>query len=155
MSELAPSGGPSSRDRWMGLLAAFLGWMFDGLEMGIFPLIAHPALTSMFKEQGVQPDQINGLIGQWTGNINAYFLIGAASGGFAFGWLGDRIGRVPGAHADGRRLVRPACRCFGRLCVWRSGSERRHHSVGFVTERQRAVPPLDRFRRIDLHRRLL
>lgn len=26
------------------LIAAFLGWMFDGLEMGIFPLVARPAL---------------------------------------------------------------------------------------------------------------
>ena len=26
------------------LLAAFLGWMFDGLEMGLFPQIARPAL---------------------------------------------------------------------------------------------------------------
>ena len=25
--------------QWMVLVAAFLGWMFDGLEMGIFPLV--------------------------------------------------------------------------------------------------------------------
>ena len=29
------------------LLAAFLGWMFDGMEMGLFPLIARPALLQM------------------------------------------------------------------------------------------------------------
>ena len=35
----------SDRGKWLVLLAAFLGWMFDGMEMGIFPLIASPALT--------------------------------------------------------------------------------------------------------------
>ena len=29
------------------LIAAFLGWMFDGMEMGLFPLIARPALLQM------------------------------------------------------------------------------------------------------------
>ncbi|HRE83896.1 MAG TPA: hypothetical protein PLN52_22825 [Opitutaceae bacterium] len=33
--------------RAMVLITAFLGWMFDGLEMGIFPLIARPALMEM------------------------------------------------------------------------------------------------------------
>ena len=95
MSQLAPSAGPSPRDRWMGLLAAFLGWMFDGLEMGIFPIISRPALTSMFKAQGIVDDKIiEGMVGQWNGNIGACFLIGAALGGFTFGWLGDKIGRV-------------------------------------------------------------
>ena len=31
----------------MVLQAAFLGWMFDGLEMGIFPLVARPALQEL------------------------------------------------------------------------------------------------------------
>ena len=34
------------------LLAAFLGWMFDGMEMGIFPLVARPALQEMQTEIG-------------------------------------------------------------------------------------------------------
>ena len=28
-----------TRQQFMVLLAAFLGWMFDGFEMGLFPLI--------------------------------------------------------------------------------------------------------------------
>ena len=36
--------------RWAVLLAAFLGWMFDGLEMGIFPQIARPAMTQLVPE---------------------------------------------------------------------------------------------------------
>ena len=36
-----------TKAQWMALLAAFLGWMFDGLEMGLFPIIARPALTDL------------------------------------------------------------------------------------------------------------
>jgi MFS transporter, SHS family, sialic acid transporter len=77
----------------MVLLAAFLGWMFDGLEMGIFPLVARPALRDMMGQAaaGVSPDKF---VGEWMGYITALFLIGAALGGVVFGWLGDRIGRV-------------------------------------------------------------
>lgn len=72
----------------MVLLAAFLGWMFDGLEMGIFPLVARPALQDIL---GVTGDME---VGHWMGIITALFLVGAAIGGLVFGWLGDRIGRV-------------------------------------------------------------
>lgn len=77
----------SSRDRWMVLLAAFLGWMFDGLEQGIFPLIANPALKEL---TGGDPAAVS----KWVGYITAAWLLGAALGGLVFGWLGDRIGRV-------------------------------------------------------------
>jgi len=33
--------------QYMALAAAFLGWMFDGLEMGLFPLVARPALREL------------------------------------------------------------------------------------------------------------
>ena len=77
----------SKNGQWLVLLAAFLGWMFDGLEMGIFPLIARPALRDMLAENKI-------LVGDWMGYITAMFLIGAACGGYLFGWLGDKIGRV-------------------------------------------------------------
>jgi MFS family permease len=76
-----------ARAQWMVLLAAFLGWMFDGFEMGLFPLLARPALKSMLP--GHERD-----VGHWMGVITALFLLGAAAGGAIFGWLGDRIGRV-------------------------------------------------------------
>src|ERR1051326_7301157 len=80
-----------TRAQWLVLGAAFLGWMFDGVEMGIFPLVARPALQSMMTV-GIQgPDQF---VGIWMGRITALFLVGAACGGLAFGWLGDRLGRV-------------------------------------------------------------
>lgn len=72
----------------LALVAAFLGWLFDGFEIGLFPVVARPALLSMLGPGG------EGEVGQWMGRITAAFLIGAALGGVVFGWLGDRIGRV-------------------------------------------------------------
>ena len=80
-----PAGGGLTGGQWMTLLAAFLGWMFDGFEMGIFPIVARPALQQM---------GYSGEVAAWMGYVTALFLLGAASGGFVFGWLGDRIGRV-------------------------------------------------------------
>jgi MFS family permease len=69
----------------MALTAAILGWMFDGFEMGLFPIVGRPALA-----------ELTGLAdnGTWYAAIIAAFLVGAAAGGVLFGWLGDRIGRV-------------------------------------------------------------
>ena len=72
--------------QWLVLAACFLGWMFDGVEMGLFPQVVRPALTSMKMNEGQ--------VGVYTGYIMAAFLLGAATGGIAFGWLGDKIGRV-------------------------------------------------------------
>jgi MFS family permease len=79
--------------KWLALLAAFLGWMFDGFEMGLFPLVARPALKELLG-QGLTPEELKQVIGTWFGAIMAGFLLGAAAGGVIFGWLGDRVGRV-------------------------------------------------------------
>src|SRR5436305_9322635 len=79
------------RTQWLVLAAAILGWMFDGLEMGIFPLVARPALQEMQAAAGVLDEQF---VQIWMGRITALFLLGAACGGLVFGWLGDRFGRV-------------------------------------------------------------
>src|SRR5438874_12883804 len=78
----------ANRGRWLALAAALLGWMFDGLEMGLFPLVARPALMDLLQ---LTDDQV---IGRWIAVATASFLVGAATGGVLFGWLGDRIGRV-------------------------------------------------------------
>ncbi|WP_437204955.1 MFS transporter [Planctomicrobium sp. SH664] len=81
---------PAKMDRgqWMAFLAAFLGWLFDGFEIGLVPLVARPALFDLL---GTPTE---GEVGQWIGILTAGFLVGAAAGGVLFGWLGDRIGRV-------------------------------------------------------------
>lgn len=78
----------SRRDAIAALIAAFLGWLFDGFEMGLFPLIGRPAL------QDLLPTASSDTQSQWFSIIIAVFLVGAASGGVIFGWLGDKLGRV-------------------------------------------------------------
>src|SRR5438445_5324466 len=77
-----------TRGQWMALAAALLGWMFDGLEQGLFPLVARPALQELLGSKDEGP------IAQWLSVGLAAFLVGMATGGVLFGWLGDRIGRV-------------------------------------------------------------
>lgn len=81
------------RDRgiWMALFAALLGWMFDGFEIGMFPLVGPSALDELL---GHALTANPSLKGEWFGVIMSVFLVGAATGGVLFGWLGDRIGRV-------------------------------------------------------------
>src|ERR1019366_6693830 len=86
----APGSSTSSRAQWLVLAASFLGWVFDGAEIGIFPLLARPEMQSMFSASAQGQDQFVGL---WMGRITALFLVGAAAGGLGFGWLGDRLGR--------------------------------------------------------------
>ena len=89
MSDAQPAAGTHlKKGQWAALIAAFLGWMFDGFEIGLFPLVAQPALKDML------PGSAEGMIGNWIGVMTAAFLVGAATGGVLFGWLGDRIGRV-------------------------------------------------------------
>ena len=83
---------PDRKKLFATLAAAFLGWMFDGMEMGLFPLIARPALLQMQQAQGLE--LTDAFVGQWMGYATAAFLLGAAAGGVVFGWLGDKIGRV-------------------------------------------------------------
>jgi MFS family permease len=62
--------------------------MFDGVEQGIFPLVARPALQDLI---GTEADT---LIGPGWVYITALFLLGCGVRGFLFGWIGDRAGRV-------------------------------------------------------------
>src|SRR6266446_8378230 len=60
----------SKRAQIMTLLAAFLGWLFDGFEMGLFPLIGQPALKDLLGAVA-SPDDAN----KWFGAIIAVFLV--------------------------------------------------------------------------------
>lgn len=80
----------TSFGRWMALMAALLGWMFDGAEMGMFSMVGRDAIKDMLASKNPTEDEV----GRIFGIIIAVFLVGAAAGGVLFGWLGDRIGRV-------------------------------------------------------------
>jgi MFS family permease len=73
---------------WTNLTVAWLGWLFDGMEMGIYSLIAVPALKALLHTQDM------GIVLPKVGLMFALFLLGAALGGYVFGTLGDKIGRV-------------------------------------------------------------
>jgi MFS family permease len=87
----APPAGVG-RAQWLTLVAALLGWMFDGAEMGVFSLVGRRAMTDLLAAHGTPPGEAT--IQLWFGVVTAGFLVGAATGGVLFGWLGDRVGRV-------------------------------------------------------------
>ena len=71
------------------LVVAFLGWMFAGVQMGINSITHHPAASQLL---GTTADPAD--VGKWAGWLVCAFLLGAAAGGYAFGWVGDRFGRA-------------------------------------------------------------
>ena len=95
-SHAPAGGGPGKvgRGAWLALAAALLGWLFDGAEMGVFSLVGRPALIDLMKIAPEDVSKYEPTIALWLGVITATFLVGAATGGVLFGWLGDRIGRV-------------------------------------------------------------
>lgn len=79
-----PSG---SNARMAALLAAFLGWMFDGFEIGLFPVISRPALIDLLHLGTAEKALVDSEVGRWNGVIIAAFLAGAATGGVLLaGW---------------------------------------------------------------------
>ncbi len=87
MTNLAP-GEATNRTKYLTLAAALLGWAFDGAEMGVFSLVGGPAMRDLLEGTSPEVQSI------WFGVVMAGFLVGAATGGVLFGWLGDRVGRV-------------------------------------------------------------
>jgi hypothetical protein len=49
-----------TRGQWMVLAAAFLGWMFDGMELGLFPMVSRACL------QDLLPKHVEGDVAVWT-----------------------------------------------------------------------------------------
>src|SRR6266851_1461694 len=72
---------------WRALVAAFLGWMFDGYETYALILVAAVALRQL-----LAPDQLASLP-IYIGSLLAVTLIGWATGGIIAGILADYIGR--------------------------------------------------------------
>jgi len=89
-----PAATGTTFGQWMALIAALLGWMFDGAEMGVFSMVGRAAIQDMLGISGQPTPDQEKLLGLYFGVVIAVFLVGAATGGVLFGWLGDRIGRV-------------------------------------------------------------
>jgi MFS family permease len=83
----------STAQRWLVLSTAFAAWMFAGMEISLFVLIARPAIIDILGPQ-VDPGEIEKVAAQWFAWYQAAFMAGAAAGGWIFGALGDRAGRT-------------------------------------------------------------
>ena len=82
LSELTPR-------QWKTGAAAWLGWLFDGLELHLYTLIALPLVVQLL---GVA-SSADPAVKEKSAYIQAAFLVGWALGGAFFGRLGDKIGR--------------------------------------------------------------
>ncbi len=79
-----------SPQQWKSGIAAWLGWLFDGLDMHLYTLVAAP-----FVMQLLQADSLSdSLVKRYSSWIQAAFLVGWALGGGFFGRLGDLLGRA-------------------------------------------------------------
>jgi MFS family permease len=94
-----------ARGRRVGILvAAFLAWMFAGLEISLFVLIHRQMTLGLL---GTETPEA--AVTRWFAWYQAAFLFGAASGGWLFGWLGDRFGRT--------RAMAAAVLCYSLLAL--------------------------------------
>lgn len=111
----------SAKGRYVILAAAFLGWMFSGFQMAVMQLAARAPTANFLRSGDLSADRpfdpgrllqftsqgraspspladeetlLKKVAANWNAWYQAAFLLGAASGGLVFGWLGDRLGRV-------------------------------------------------------------
>jgi MFS family permease len=77
-----------SPQQWKSGLAAWLGWLFDGLDMHLYTLVAVP-----FVAQLMALPQSDSSVTTHSAFIQAAFLVGWALGGGFFGRIADRLGR--------------------------------------------------------------
>ncbi|MEX0676500.1 MAG: MFS transporter [Pirellulales bacterium] len=80
--------GDLSSVQWKSGLAAWLGWMFDGLDMHLYTLVALPFVAELLGAGAKDKE-----VGAYSSVIQASFLVGWALGGGFFGRIGDRLGR--------------------------------------------------------------
>src|SRR4051812_27773605 len=73
--------------QWKSGIAAWLGWLFDGLDMHLYTMVAAP-FVALLLATSVNDDAVK-LKSSW---IQAAFLVGWALGGGFFGRIGDRLG---------------------------------------------------------------
>lgn len=74
--------------QWKSGIAAWLGWLFDGLDMHLYTLVATPFVAELLGVVTKDP-----AVKEKSSWIQAAFLIGWALGGGFFGRVGDLLGR--------------------------------------------------------------
>lgn len=77
-----------SSEQWKCGIAAWLGWLFDGLDLHLYTLVATTVVADLLNAQRTDPN-----VSATSSWIQAAFLVGWALGGGFFGVVGDRIGR--------------------------------------------------------------
>jgi len=82
LSELSPQ-------QWKSGIAAWLGWLFDGLELHLYTLVATPLVIQLLHAASAADPAVK----EKSAYIQASFLVGWALGGAFFGRLGDLLGR--------------------------------------------------------------
>lgn len=78
-----------SKEQWNSGIAAWLGWMFDGLDMHLYTLVAAPFVAELLGGLATKDPAV----GKYAAIIQGAFLVGWALGGGCFGVIADRIGR--------------------------------------------------------------
>src|SRR5499427_1321620 len=78
-----------SSTQWKSGIAAWLGWLFDGLDMHLYTLVAAPFVMQLTHAATVS----DAVVKEKSSWIQAAFLIGWALGGGFFGRIGDKLGR--------------------------------------------------------------
>lgn len=78
-------------------LAGWLGWMFDGLDLHLYTLVAGTFVATLLLTNphytGLSADDLKMAANQKGSIIQAAFLAGWALGGAFFGIIGDKLGR--------------------------------------------------------------
>ena len=77
----------SNTGRYLVLAAGFLGWLLAGVQLAVSSIVMRDAAKDLLGA-GSEGD-----FGQWFGWLTSSFMLGAAAGGYFFGWIGDRSGR--------------------------------------------------------------
>jgi MFS family permease len=75
--------------QWKSGIAAWLGWLFDGLDMHLYTLVAAPFVMQLLAAASPADPAVR----EKSSWIQAAFLVGWALGGGFFGRVGDRLGR--------------------------------------------------------------
>ncbi|MDB6134497.1 MAG: nanT 1 [Verrucomicrobiales bacterium] len=96
----APAAAPARRtlrdlspSQWKSGIAAWLGWLFDGLDLHLYTLVATSFVALLLHFEGPLTALQAAERDYKAGLIQASFLVGWALGGTFFGRLGDIIGR--------------------------------------------------------------